>query len=546
MEIVNQTETNNTIVLGRPHYVTKLVRANSTYFIASRGAQKTTRVGSLYIHDCVEQLAGCLGCLVGPTFMHLEQNTLNPLFNALKELGYEEGEHYVARSRPPAWFEKPLVQVITKNYDNLYTFYNGTTLMQISMERKGSANGQSFQFGLFDETKLYSEGDLQESVYKAFRGTPVVNKKYGYHGLFLSKLHLTDKLTSPDKINWLLDKEKQNDWNKINLVMQLEMYLQGFHQQYNKASIPDKKKLSVAMKAIEMRLHNLRKNLTLYIEANHEDVIKILGKEDGQTWYNNQVMNSKPYELNVAIHNQNPTRPEDGFYPDFHRTVHVHNLRDYNPTLPIIGAADYQHSVSPIALAQISKLPGATTESLNYIDEVYTLAPEGLEQAVDLFIDKYKYHNNKTFYYVFDATATGKRNNADEYYKIIINRLTTASIPWHVIPIHTGKQPGHYQKWNDTKAWLVNEKHDNLDIRINEKCHSLITSIEGAPTKTARQGTKVVTVKDKQFEDTNKYPNLDQSKTTHFSDVFDMINDAVLKKKKITGATNSNGFFAVR
>jgi hypothetical protein len=540
------------IIIGKPHMLVKIVRASNTFFVASRGAHKTTRVGSLYLHDCVTAMPGTFGCLVGPTFAHLEQNTLNPLFNALKEFGYNEGEHYVARQKPPAHFDKPLVEIITKNYDHLYSFYNGTTLVQISMERSGSANGLTLQFGLFDETKLYNELELADSVYKAFRGTSIVNNLYGKNSLFLSKMHLTDKLTTPDKINWILEKEKLNDWDKINVVIQLALLLDKAQKDYIAAGVNRKKNLSISIALLEDRLNKLRRDMVLYVEANHTDVIKVLGKEDGNIWFNNQKRDSKPYHFDVSILNKNPTKPDDGFYPDFSIGTHVIGYEAYDTSKELIIAADYQHSVSPICVCQLNELPADASRitnskkriSLNYIDAIYTLAPKGLKEAVELFCKRYENHSYKRIKYVIDATATGKRNNADRFYEIVVNVLKHNK--WHVEVIHTGKQPGHYQKWTDTKAWLLNKDGDNMDITVHADCVKLIKSIQGAPAKTIKRGNETITVKDKKFEDTTKYPNLCQSETTHFSDVFDMINHAVLKLELIKVTITQAGGFSTR
>lgn len=526
------------MTIAKPHMMMRLVRPNNGFVLASRGSHKTTRIAPFYINDCITEMPGTLGCLVGPSYEHLEQNTLNPLFNALHELGYEEGEHYVARVRPPDSWEKPLVKVITKNYDNLYTFANGTTLMQISMARPGTANGQSFQFGLFDETKLYSEEELKSSVYKAFRGTPVVTKLYGGHSLFLSKMHLTDKYASPDKINWLLDKVRQNDWSKINLVMQLELHLQYLKATYDEGGISQKFKLKPYIRGIEARLHNLRKNLSFAVEANHEDVIKVLGEKDGITWLNNQKMNSSPYEFDVAIRNQDPDRPEDGFYPDFSTKLHVSDLQR-DPELPLIIAADYQHSVSPILIAQLLDIDNVKT--LAYIDEVYTLAPLGLDEAVEEFARKYAQHKAKLIYYVYDQTAVGKRMNAKKYADTVIDRLRAHK--WNVVKVYLGQQPHHYDKYKDTKQWLKGGERGALPILMSNSCQKCIKSITSAEAIVSTSGE---TKKNKVYENTAKYPGLDQSETTHYSDCFDMINDAVLKKNKIPRTYKGSGGFGLR
>jgi hypothetical protein len=109
--------------------------------------------------------------------------------------------------------------------------------------------------------------------------------------------------------------------------------------------------------------------------------------------------------------------------------------------------------------------------------------------------------------------------------------------------IYTAQAPEHYQKQADTKEWLKNEKGDVMDIRINlDRCKKLVISISGAEAVTTNGKTK----KQKKYEDTVKYPNLDQSETTHFSDAFDMINHAVLKLKRIVNGGSGGGSLGFR
>jgi hypothetical protein len=70
----------------------------------------------------------------------------------------------------------------------------------------------------------------------------------------------------------------------------------------------------------------------------------------------------------------------------------------------------------------------------------------------------------------------------------------------------------------------------------------LITSITSAAAKTMNGKTE----KDKEFENTKKYPGLDQSETTHFSDCFDMINHAVLKLNRVRFSSAGGGGLGFR
>lgn len=524
------------MTMPEPHLMIRMIRANSTFFVAPRGGFKTTNGIAQYNVDCVYSLPRSTGIIVGPSFEHLGDNTLNALFNALNADGFENGVHYVLGTKPPPGWEDPYIRVdSTKKYDHMVSWHNGTNQFLISMQKKGSANGISAQWGVFDELKLISEADLKNVVFPVFRG----NEKYFHESpLFMSKFFATDKLADPAQINWVLAKREQNDYNKINVVYALQVELIKLHRDYNSAGINAKKKLKREINAIEVRLAKLRSNLTFYIESNHTHTIQIMGKR----WYADKVESLDPYELKVAIENKDPERPAELFYPDFAKDRHCHQVMDdYDAHKPFIIAADYQHSISPIPIAQIGKIPGSQRLSLNYIDEVFARAPEGLDDAVRKFCDKYAKHQKRTVYYVYDHTAKGKRLNAQSFQTIVVNELKRHK--WTVIEVYTGQAPVHFQKFLNTKMWLKEQDLRVMQIRINKvRCPFLIKSINGASAKTLNGETK----KDKRFENTTNYPKLDQATTTHFSDVFDMLNHAVLKLNRIKFTSAAGGGLGFR
>lgn len=534
----NIADKNTLVKMPWPHMQIRLIRAKETYLLANRGGFKTSLGGAPYVMDCAYEFPRGSGAIVGPSFEHLYDNTVNALIKALIDMGFSEDKHFVVRKKPPENWPKPYIQISSKKYDNLITWHTGFTQHLVSLERIGSSNALSVVCGFFDEAKLLDQATLMNEVFPIFRPFKNMPEHWKQSGLFMSKFFATDKLESPNRINWLLKMREKNDPVKNDVIITLQLALDQLKQEYLQSGVNRKLELKRYIKDLELRLSGLRKNLTLYIEANHEHTKLIQGEE----WYQDKVDNLKDYELKVAIRNEDPTRPEDGYYPDFDTAVHCYSgKQDYDPGKPLIISADYQHSVSPIPIAQISKLPGADKESLNYIDEEYTLAPEGLELAVQRFCERYKNHKNKRIYYVYDSTATPKRNDASTYYLTVLNILKLYK--WKVTKIFTGRQPGHYQKYISTKAWLRNEKGKTMDIRINQdKCKKMIVSITAAEAVIENGETK----KQKKYENTARYPKLDQSETTHFSDAWDMTNHAVLKLNRIGKARGSGGSLGSR
>jgi hypothetical protein len=299
--------------------------------------------------------------------------------------------------------------------------------------------------------------------------------------------------------------------------------------------INKKKALEKEISQLEEKLNKDRLDTVHVAEINCYDVLPLLGIQ----WLKSAKRSCKTDLIwKVAYENRDPDRPGEAFYPAYDDNKHLYDIAgDIDPSQGFIISADYQHSVSPIPISQIATLPGCEKPSLNFVDEVYTLYPEGLRAAVKSFCKKYKHHPTKEVYYVYDHTAIGRQNENDEHYKKVVDELEDNG--WVVYEVDTGQAPGHYQKYLDTQDWMAHKNDDDYEIKINKrKCIKLHKSIAGAPAKT----TSGKTEKDKKFENTTNYPGVDQSETTHFSDAFDMLLDAVLKQKLVSGSADISGF----
>ena len=79
------------MVLPKPHYMIRLIRAVLTFIFAGRGTFKTTKGIALYVIDMVYQMPRSTGVGVGLSFEHLGDNTIPPLLEALEEFGFKQG-----------------------------------------------------------------------------------------------------------------------------------------------------------------------------------------------------------------------------------------------------------------------------------------------------------------------------------------------------------------------------------------------------------------------------------------------------------------------
>lgn len=525
------------IMLPEKHVRICRIDANETYLLSGRGTFKTTRGIAMYMIRRVNEMPRSSGMICGISFEDMGNNTINPLLSGLVELGYQEGTHWVIGKKPPDHWPEPYIAIRNKKYDRVMSWWNGTAIHLVSLEKKAPANGISVQWGIFDEVKFMNERKLIDSVFPAFRGNEEYFKnKAGY----LSKFFATDKEADPVQIQWLLNKRKLVDPIRNAIIEAYQIQQDKLIAEFNNEETSNARKKAIEKEVRDIRtvLINERKDLVYVAELNADDVRSVYGDR----WYLDKQRNSTPRMWRVVYMNEDPESAGNTFYPNFSKEAHVYNsVNDIDPLKPLIITADYQHSVAPITVSQLSQLSFNNDITLNYVDEVYTLpdpsekdiqsngngSKGSLAEAVQLFCDRYSNHHRKVVYFVYDHTAKGKRVGADKYFEIVVKILKKNH--WRVIKCYTGKAPDHYSKYIDTMQWLKHEDITVPEIRINSRCKKLIISITNSAAKTSAGKTE----KNKEHENTIKYPTLDQSETTHFSDDFDMCNNAVLKLNKI-------------
>lgn len=537
------------MVLPKPHYMIRLIRAVLTFIFAGRGTFKTTKGIALYVIDMVYQMPRSTGVGVGLSFEHLGDNTIPPLLEALEEFGFKQGQHYVIGKKPPAHWLRPYGGILNDKYDHVMSWHNGTCIYLVSLVKKASANGISAQWGFFDEVKFMDERVLVDEIFPIFRASKKVKELFQDCAGYLSKFFTTDKLADPVKIKWLLNKRKLVDQTTVDIVITLALHLEELKAEYKKAGENRRQKLRVDIADIEKRLTKHRKDMVYVGEISAYDVLYTHGEE----WLKDKRRNTKKHEFKVIYENMDPDTPGESFYPDFNPLIHCYSADDdIDTNKPFIISADYQHSIAPITVAQIGRIPGHEKITLNYVDNLYAMpdyeqnnftAEEllrvvlgGLQEAVQLFCDRHRDHMNKKVYFVYDQTATGRRVNADQYF-VMVKKILRKN-KWRVIDIYTSETPEHYMKHQDTREWLTEQDQSTMPIRINKRCTKLIISITGSAAITKNSKTQKLKTDEQQL-------TLDQSETTHFSDTFDMINHAVLKLKMIK-LVNSSGKIAMR
>ena len=108
----NQTQINFVVALQK----TKVA-------ICGRGFGKTTMI-ALILFLIVKHLPRSKGFLAAKTLEQIEDEILPQIRKKLRQLGLQEGLHYVVGKPPPDWYAKPISPI--KNYTGAMVFWNGT------------------------------------------------------------------------------------------------------------------------------------------------------------------------------------------------------------------------------------------------------------------------------------------------------------------------------------------------------------------------------------------------------------------------------------
>lgn len=484
------------IDLNNPQATIHLVNANKTYALWGRATGKSNGgLGPRIIHLMNAMPRSQIG-FVAPSYKMAFGQILNNIAGFWQnEMQLVEGENYVIGRKPPDEWIKPFIPVMDHKY--VISFDEGSVMPVLSLEAEGTGNSFNLQAVVGDETKFFNERKLKSEVVRAIRGC---NAEFGHLAEFQSQWYFTDKYGG--NVEWMLAKRKQMDITLINAVIRLQLEV----NELKNSADPD----IVKINTYEKLLRNIRKDLVFVSEASAEENRVILGDK----YFQSQKEDSTPIEYDVAILNNDPDQVENSFYPSL-RDTHFYNTQlDVDPSKFLIMAADYQWRISPIVVAQYGELPGNNEISLNFVYSCYELHPKGLIDAIDKLCHHFRNHPTKVIYYLYDKTATNKNPTTKPFYETVIERLQSNG--WAVAHENMGEPPLHTEKFKSISKQLDGGK-DLIPIRINKiRNEDMITSIRRTPAINFNGKT----AKDKISEKNLSIPAV---KSTHFSDVFDMI-----------------------
>lgn len=496
------------VTLHNSQALIQIINANVTYCLWQRGGGKTGGgIGPRIMH-LSEVMPRSQILLFSDTYERLLDRIVPNIINFWEsKLGWVEGEDFVKYKRPPDDWPAPFIKL--DKYDKVISTSTGMAVCLVSLHVEGSANAYNAVAAIGDEVKYCDEEKIDAEVLPALRGS---EKEFGHLPEYLSVWMFTDKYGP--KVKWLLKKKKLMNEKAIEnvYVQQMEIFrLKNEMQQFTSTATIDK--YNDRIKAHQDKIDKIRKHLVYYSDMKPYENRATLG--DFYFKRARRIAKSE-YVFNVAFLNYDPDKIEHTFYPTFSSSNKYKvksGLTDVDGSLPFMGTMDYNWRITPMPVAQYSKLPSGNELTLNIVDYFFQLYPKGIKETVQAFCKKHEKHQYKVFHYVYDHTAIGKSPSGKSFCDIVIEAFRKEG--WVVVEHYIGGASDHDIKFENMKPWFLLRNNDAVMMNENT-CDQLIKAIEQTPAIT----TGGVTQKDKRSEKKMDFPPED---STHGPDAFDTL-----------------------
>ncbi len=361
-------------------------------FLAGVGSGKT-HLGGILVYNFL-QFPHIKGFIAANTYDQLNTSTFTRIAEVLSSFGINEYNDktkqglYVVGKQPPTGFVDMGFKFIS--YNNIMTFWNGTTVFIGSLDNAKAHEGKEFGWAILDETKDSDESDVKDIILARLRqnGLFIKNGQFSTGGDPINPLYI---LTSPAKVDWI------NKWFKLDEnIAEIENTI------YSGATY-FKKKFDNKFCTISSTYHNQRNLPANYIENKKFDYTT---------------------ERFKALIYANPFSQTGGeYYSSFNRLKHVGDCL-LNDQLPIHITFDFNAvPYNTLLISQIENIDGIYW--VKFIDEICLQNPKNsTEELCEQFALDYPARQGLFIY--GDATGRARTSNNKLFktqYEIIFAKL---------------------------------------------------------------------------------------------------------------------------
>lgn len=465
--------------------------------IAGRGFSKSFGNG-IDVAKKVEVLPRSKGLFLGVTYTQILTNTLLPMKSAWEQyFGYVEGVHYVVGKKPPEWFDKPYQR--PERYENVVTFWNGTTIVFGSFDRPQLLRGASYDWVITDEALLIKKDQYDQIVIPSIRPT---------HPVFLGKaFHRQQSFTSSMPYSalgsWLLDMEVKSKQHPNEYF-----YIEG------------------------TSWHNR------YILG--DDTILGWRREMSEIQYLVEVMNKRIKKFGALFY---PSLQEGHWYTDSFQYDHIEEIgglgakalqqdcrwdKDLEPNLALNISHDWG-AFNCITIDQETKVENR--DEVKFINAMHVYHPLIIDDLAKMFCDYYKHHKTKLVYQWGDKSGNNKVGNSKlTNFEQFAEKLRDEG--WRVIRKKVGDVE-HIERHR-----FINNLHREQDTRLPRirynanRCKDMRISLESA-------GMKL----DKKDKSSEVNPSVKPEHATHYTDAHDYrLYHGLIHRQRSGGQAYDNSF----
>lgn len=449
--------------------------------IAGRGFGKSFVMG-VSIMLKVRYLPKSRGLLVGPTYTQILVNILPPMKSAWEWFGYKQWDgkdgDYIIGKRPPAHWDKPYQQ--PDKFENVITWWNGTTVIMASMDRPHLARGGSNDWSEADEALRFKGEEYEQIIVPTIRGShPLLQGKPGH----LSQ-HFYSSMPYGLLGSWLLNKKLEAENPKNDTF-----YIEG------------------------TSWHN-RKILT-------DKVLKLWKRQMSKIRYLIEVMNKSIKQFGDVFY---PNLKEKHWYDDTENYDYIDTLgtdpdklkrdcrwdKDHDPDKPINGSHDFGSFNCLTVDQEWEEDPWfGDVPSVRFINYLHAAHPEILQDLARKFCEYYKHHRNKVYYQWGDKSGNKAEVASKLTYFEEFARILEAN-GWRVILMDLG-DASHLGR----HKFIIN-MHQEDDRRLpiirynSNNCKDLRIALESTPM-----------INDKKDKGSERNKLIDQKHATHGTDAHD-------------------------
>ncbi len=468
------------VQLNLPQVAFANSQKKQTYLEWGRSTGKSTVI-AWRKKDIVKFMPRSKTGLVGQDYQQLMTRTLPSTIEGLELLGFKKDIHYFFGKRPPKEWRWPEAFQPPLNYENYFSFYNGTGFQLISLDKPDSGRGLNLDAVIGDESALFNIDKLGNNVLTSNRGNI---DRFKHTWLHHSLLFCS---STPTTLNgrWFINQEQNAKKYPEDILYMIA------NSQYN--------------------AHNLGAD---FFKQNKRLLTDLI--------YNAEIMCIRPGKV------------QTGFYPTFDETKHTHyggndnyifsisydseEMRnsncnfdaDLNKDAPIDVAFDYGSKINCVAAGQDNN------KQYTVLNGLFVKSPLLITDLVQKFCDYYSNHRKKEVNYYYDHTAVYRNAASNSTFADEVTAKFEAN-GWKVNRIYVGQAPFHSTKYLFFGMLFSGESANLPHVSYNKNnCKNLIISMQQAGAKEGPKGTE----KDKRPE---HRANAVDEETTHFSDAGDTL-----------------------